>query len=182
VKGPIGLALANLARRPARLVAGALGLFFGVAAFAMLLGIDLSFKGAVTGSVLGNAISVQVRSVDFVAAALAIVLGAASVADVMVVNLRERASEAAVLAATGWSTRLLATVAFGEGMTVGLTGSVAGGLVGLVLAGVLTGKPLAVLGPAVLATAAGIVLVVFATLVPAVHQSRRPPAPVLAEE
>ena len=97
-----GIARANLLRRPARLVSGALGLFIGVAAFAVLLAVQLAFQGQVVGTALGNLVSVQVRSVDLIAAVLALLLGAFSVADVLAVNLRDRAGEQAVLAATGW--------------------------------------------------------------------------------
>jgi hypothetical protein len=88
-----GIARANLLRRPARLVSGALGLFIGVAAFAVLLAVQLAFQGEVVGTALGNLVSVQVRSVDLIAAVLALLLGALSVADVLAVNLRDRAGE-----------------------------------------------------------------------------------------
>ena len=104
---------------PARLVSGALGLFIGVAAFAVLLAVQLAFQGQVVGTALGNLVSVQVRSVDLIAAVLALLLGAFSVADVLAVNLRDRAGEQAVLAATGWRPATLFRLAFTEGMVVG---------------------------------------------------------------
>ena len=42
------------------------------------------------------------RAVDYLSASLAVILGATSVADVLDINLRERASEFAVLSAVGW--------------------------------------------------------------------------------
>ena len=48
-------------RRPARLVSGALGLFIGVAAFAVLLAVQLAFQGQVVGS--DSAISSACRCV-----------------------------------------------------------------------------------------------------------------------
>ena len=105
---------------PARFVSGALGLFIGVAAFAMLLAMQLAFQGQVVGTALGDLVSVQVRGVDLVAAVLALLLGAFSVADVLAVNLRDRAGEQAVLAATGWRPATLFRLAFTEGMVVGI--------------------------------------------------------------
>ena len=49
-----GIAGANLLRRPARLISGALGLFIGVAAFAVLLAVQLAFQGQVVGTALGD--------------------------------------------------------------------------------------------------------------------------------
>jgi ABC-type antimicrobial peptide transport system permease subunit len=77
--------------------------------------------------------------VDLIAAVLALLLGAFSVADVLAVNLRDRAGEQAVLAATGWRPATLFRLAFTEGMVVGIVGAIAGGAVGLGLAAILTG-------------------------------------------
>jgi len=83
------------------LVSGALGLFIGVAAFAVLLA-SVGVSRPSGGTALGDVVTVQVRGVDLIAAVLALLLGALSVADVLAVNLRDRAGEQAVLAATGW--------------------------------------------------------------------------------
>jgi putative ABC transport system permease protein len=177
-----GIARANLLRRPARLVSGALGLFIGVAAFAVLLAVQLAFQGQVVGTALGNLVSVQVRSVDLIAAVLALLLGAFSVADVLAVNLRDRAGEQAVLAATGWRPATLFRLAFTEGMVVGVVGAVAGGAVGLGLAVILTGSALAVIPAALLAAVIGLALVGAVVTVPAWQASQTAPAAALAED
>lgn len=61
-----------------------------------LAGISTAFEGEVAGSLLGDAVSVQVRSSDYAAAAVAALLGAAAVADVLYLNVRERAAEYAL--------------------------------------------------------------------------------------
>jgi putative ABC transport system permease protein len=177
-----GIARANLLRRPARLITGALGLFIGVAAFAVLLAVQLAFQGQVVGTALGNLVSVQVRSVDLIAAVLALLLGAFSVADVLAVNLRDRAGEQAVLAATGWRPATLFRLAFTEGMVIGVVGAIAGGAVGLGLAAILTGSALAVAPSAVLAAAIGLILVGAVLMVPAWQASQTAPAAALAED
>ncbi len=177
-----GVARANLLRRPARVVSGALGLFVGVAAFAVLLAVQLAFQGQVVGTALGNVVSVQVRGVDLVAAVLALLLGALSVADVLAVNLRDRAGEQAVLAATGWSPATMFRLAFTEGMAVGIVGAIAGAAVGLGLAAILTGSALAVIPAAVLAAAAGLLLVGGVLVLPAWQASQTAPAAALAED
>jgi ABC-type antimicrobial peptide transport system permease subunit len=177
-----GIARANLLRRPARLITGALGLFIGVAAFAVLLAVQLAFQGQVVGTALGNLVSVQVRSVDLIAAVLALLLGAFSVADVLAVNLRDRAGEQAVLAATGWRPQTLFRLAFTEGMVVGIVGAIAGGVVGLGLATILTGSALAVAPSAILAAVIGLILVGAVLMVPAWRASQTAPAAALAED
>jgi ABC-type lipoprotein release transport system permease subunit len=177
-----GIAGANLLRRPARLITGALGLFIGVAAFAVLLAVQLAFQGQVVGTALGNLVSVQVRSVDLIAAVLALLLGAFSVADVLAVNLRDRAGEQAVLAATGWRPATLFRLAFTEGMVVGIVGAFAGGAVGLGLAAILTGSAIAVIPASVLAAVIGLILVGAVLMVPAWQASQTPPAAALAED
>lgn len=182
VRGPSGIAFANILRRPARLVSGALGLFIGVAAFAALLAVQLAFQGQVAGSVLGDLVSVQVRGVDLVAAVLALLLGALSVADVLAVNLRDRAGEQAVLAATGWRPATLFRLAFTEGMVVGVIGVAAGGAVGVGLAALLTGSTLAVVPAVILAAIISLTLVAAVLVLPAWQAARTPPAAALAED
>ena len=177
-----GIARVNLLRRPARLISGALGLFIGVAAFAVLLAVQIAFQGQVVGTALGNLVSVQVRSVDLIAAVLALLLGAFSVADVLAVNLRDRAVEQAVLAATGWRPATLFRLAFTEGMVVGVVGATAGGAVGLGLAAILTGSALAVIPASLLAAVIGLVLVGAVLMVPAWQASQTAPAAALAED
>jgi putative ABC transport system permease protein len=179
---PVALAWLNLSRRPARVAAGAVGLFFGVAAFAVLLSIQLAYRGQVVDTALGQATIIQVRAVDLIAAVLALVLGALSVADVLAVNLRERAAEQAVLAAVGWRPVTLAAVAAAEGLGVGLCGIIAGALAGLGLATAVTGNPVAVAGPTALAAGAAIVLVAGVLVIPAWQAGRTSPARALAEE
>ncbi len=177
-----GIAMANLLRRPARLVSGALGLFIGVAAFAVLLAVQLGFQGEVVGTALGDVVSVQVRGVDLIAAVLALLLGAFSVGDVLAVNLRDRVGEQAVLAATGWRPATLFRLAFTEGMVVGIVGVVAGGAVGLGLAAILTGSALSVVPAAALAAAIGLGLVGGVLTIPAWRASHVAPAAALAED
>jgi putative ABC transport system permease protein len=182
VRGISGIAFANTFRRPARVVSGAIGLFIGVAAFAALLAIQLVFQGQVAGSVLGDLVSVQVRGVDLVAAVLALLLGAFSVADVLAVNLRDRAGEQAVLAATGWRPATLFRLAFTEGMVVGIVGVIAGGIVGVGVAALLTGSALSVAPAVILAALISLALVAAVVIVPALQAARTAPASALAED
>lgn len=98
-----GLALTNVLRTPGRSALAATSLAVGAAALTLLVGITLAFQGVVVGSLLGDAVAVQVRGVDYIAVVATVALGVLAVGDVLFLNLRERAGELATLRATGWT-------------------------------------------------------------------------------
>jgi ABC-type antimicrobial peptide transport system permease subunit len=153
-----------------------------VAALTVLLGIQLAFSQQVTGSLLGNFVSGEVRGVDYLSAGLAVILGAASVADVLYLNLRERRPEFAALAATGWQRGHLARVALYEGTAIGLLGSLVGGLAGMGITAALGGSPLALLAAAAVAVAGGTMLTLAASGAVVTAASGQPIAAAVAEE
>ena len=63
-RGFLRLALLNLRRLPLRTAIAAGGLALGVAALTVLIGIERGFHGALLGTLLGNAVSIQVRRPD----------------------------------------------------------------------------------------------------------------------
>jgi putative ABC transport system permease protein len=183
VRSLSALAFINLRRLPARTLLGAAGLFVGVAALTVLVGIERGFHGTLVGTVLGNAISVQVRGADFVAVALTIALAGLSVADVLYLNLRERSAELATLRALGWSDRQIATVVVLEGFGLGLLGSLTGAFAGFALGWALLGvPPLPLLVAAAIAAAGGVVIAVLGSLLPLSQIGRLSPHAVLAAE
>jgi ABC-type lipoprotein export system ATPase subunit len=123
-----GLGLSNLRRMPGRAALAAVALAVGVAALTVLLAIQFSFGHEVAGTALGGFVTNQVRGVDYFSAALAIGLGGASVADVLYLNLRERAPEFAALAAMGWRRKHLVRLGWVEGSAIGLIGSMIGAM------------------------------------------------------
>jgi hypothetical protein len=179
-----GVALANLRRRPGRVVLAALALALGVAALTVLTAINWAFHGAVTGSLLGNAVSLQVRAVDTVAVAAMILFGLVAIADVLYLNVRDRAGELAALRAAGWSPFALGRLIAFEGLVIGLLGAVPGAAGGLAAAAAFAGELTTDLVTLAVAVAAGGVLLVgVAALVPAIlPQHRQSLSPLLAEE
>lgn len=95
----------------------------GVAALAFLLSVNLAFRGALVGTLLGHVISVQVRGVDYFSAVLAIALGGLSRGRRAVPDLKERASEMVTLRTRGWAESHLARLVVLEGVGIGLVGS-----------------------------------------------------------
>jgi hypothetical protein len=128
------MALVALTRTPGRSALAAGALAVGVAGLAVLLAAQASFQQSIGDSVLAGLVTASTRGADFASAVLAVGLGAATVADITYLNLRERAAELAALAATGWGrpelSRLLAT----ESCAVAILGSALGAAVGLIAA------------------------------------------------
>jgi putative ABC transport system permease protein len=181
--GITGLALVNVLRAPGRAALGALSLAVGVTALTMLAAVTFAFRGVVVGSLLGNAVAVQVRGVDYVAGTAMVALGVLAVADVVVLNIRERAAELATMRALGWPESALGRLVITEGVIIGMAGALTGAVLGLVaaaeFAGQLTGRLYLV---AVMAIVTGAVVTASAALLPARALRRLPAAHLLAED
>jgi putative ABC transport system permease protein len=185
-RGPrnvVGLALTNLARVPGRSLLGAASLAVGVCALTLLLGLTLAFRGVLVGSLLGDAISVQIRAVDYVAVAATMLLGTLAVADVLYLDIRERAAEFSTLRATGWREGPLARLVALEGLGMGLAGSLAGAILGLAAVAAFAGNlPPLLLFATTAAVSVGTLLAAAAAVVPILLLRRLPTAQLLAEE
>jgi putative ABC transport system permease protein len=181
--GITALALLNVARTPGRTAVGVASLAVGIAAVTMVTAVTVAFRGMVVGSMLGNAVAVQVQGVDYIAAGATAGLGVLAVADVVFLNITERAAELATIRSFGWREGALARLVITEGATIGITGSLAGAALGLGAAAWFAGQlPVRLLAVAVAAVVAGIVITVAATLLPAALLRRLPAAHLLAEE
>lgn len=183
VRGIRSLAVANVVRSPGRTGLGVLAVALGCAALTALLGITLAFNGAVVGSVLGDAVSVRAREIDYVAVLVTILLSSVAVADVVFLNMRDRRAEFAVLQAVGWGDGRVRRVVLAEAALIGLTGAVAGTLIGLAIAAGLAGELRAELLVAAATTVAGGTAVpVLASLVPAAALRRMTVASTLTRD
>lgn len=168
VQSLLGLALVNLARLPLRTALGTAGLALGVAALTVLVAIERSFQGTLVGTLLGNAVSLQVRGPDFVAIGLTIALAAVSAADVLYLNLRERSAEFVTLETTGWSSAQISQVVLLEAAALALVAAIAGSAIGILIGGPLLGVPYKPLGIAALIAGAGALsAALLASLIPA---------------
>lgn len=182
-RGFLRLALLNLRRLPLRTAIAAGGLALGVAALTVLIGIERAFHGALLGTLLGNAVSIQVRRPDLVAAGITIALAAFAVADVLYLNLRERGPELATLRATGWRDGHVVRLILLEGFALGLLGSAGGLGVGLLVGTELLPVPVQpLLAGGGIAAGAGIVAALIAATLPTAQALRIQPSVVLAGE
>ncbi|HEV7752238.1 MAG TPA: ABC transporter permease [Baekduia sp.] len=183
VRSVAGLATINLRRVPGRTLLGALSLSVGVFALTLLLAVTFAFRGAVVGTVLGDAVAVQVRTADYVAVAATLVLGGLAVADVLYLNLRDRSAEIATLRATGWREIQLTRLVALEGAGLGAVGGIAGALLGLGAAALFAGQWTTTMGLVAAAGAGvGLLIAILASIAPIVGLRRLPTATLLAEE
>jgi len=182
-RGIISLAALNVARTPGRALIGLVSLAVGVAALTLLTAVTFGFRGIVVGSLLGNVVAVQVRGVDYIAAGATVVLGVLAVADVVFLNITERAAELATMRSFGWRDTTLARLVIIEGAITGVIGSLAGAGLGLAAAAWFAGQlPARLLAIAAAAVAAGSLITAAAALLPAALLRRLPTAHLLAEE
>ncbi|MGC4893973.1 FtsX-like permease family protein [Micromonospora sp. DT31] len=178
-----GMALVNLARAPGRTLLGAGALAIGVAALTLVAAVTYAFRGAVVGSLLGDTVSLSVRGADTLAASATVLLGAAAVADVLYLDIRDRAAELATLRATGWTDGALVRLIGWQALFLGGLGALTGAGLGLGGAAWLVGEvPSALVTVAAVVAAAGMFVTCLAALIPAGMLHRLPTARLLAEE
>ncbi|GLI02455.1 FtsX-like permease family protein [Phytohabitans aurantiacus] len=178
-----GLAMVNVANRPARTALGAGALAIAVAALIMLGAVGYAFRSAIVGSFLGEAVSLSVRTADMVAVAGTVMLGVAAVTDVLYLNVRERAGELATLQAMGWSDRTLARLLVYEGAVIGTLGGATGAGLGFAGAAWFVGEvPASLVATAAVGGAGAVLLSGLAGLVHARLQCRLPTHRSLAKE
>lgn len=183
VRSVLGMAGASLRRTPGRTLMAAASLGIAVAAATVLLAVQQQFRGTVIGTLLGDAVTVQVRTPDLVALAAIGLLGAYAVADVLYLAVREQAVELAVLQGSGWGGGALSRLVLSQGVGIGVLGSLlgAGVGVGLITNFAETWDP-GLLRTAAYAAAAGLLAAGLAAIVPALLVRRLPVAALVAED
>nr|BFE64553.1 hypothetical protein GCM10020063_090790 [Dactylosporangium thailandense] len=182
-RGRLHLACINVIRTPGRTFMAAASLAIGVAAVVWLTGVLTAYQQSVVGTVLGDAVSVHVRSTDIAAISAILVLGVAAVADTLYLSIRERAGDIGTLRAIGWSERELRGLVLREGVVTGALGAALGLVIGVATMAWFVGEVTATLVGVAAATATGgVLLTVIAALVPVTLLGRLSPAALQAEE
>jgi ABC-type antimicrobial peptide transport system permease subunit len=162
---------------------GVVALAVGTGGLTLVAAITWAFHGTITGTLLGDAVSVRVRDVDLVAVVATLLVGLVAVGDVLYLNVRDRAAELAVLRASGWSTFALGRLIVYEGLGIGLLGAAIGaGLSLLAAVQFTTGLTAELVRAAGVVALSGALLAAAAATVPALLLERLPLTPLLAEE
>lgn len=180
--GTASMALSYLQRTPGRVLAAACCLGLGVTSLGLLLGVLAMFQGAVVGTLLGDAVTVQVHGPDIIAASVLAIIGLATLADVLYLDLREQAPRYASLKAVGWRDSTLRNLIAWQAAIIGTIGSALGGLValaGLTLLGGLNTTGLISVGLVMLAA---IIAAILISLLPARRMRHLPMARLLSED
>ena len=182
VGSPARLAVVNVARVPGRSLLAAAGVALAVAGLTLLAVLTLAFHGAAAGTLLGQAIIVQVHAADYAAAGTCAVLGLALAGDIYYTATRDRAGEHALLRATGWTNSDLTRLGAAETAITAVAGAVTGSALPVLGVWLAAGRASAL----AIAAAAGIgavavALTMLASLAPARHLMRTPPARHLTE-
>ncbi|MEV0268030.1 FtsX-like permease family protein [Hamadaea sp. NPDC050747] len=178
-----GLATRNARRLRGRTALGVIAMALGIGALTVIATLEWAFHGEVTGSLLGQVVSVRVRGVDTLAVIATAVLATAAVGDVLYLNVRERSHELAALRAMGWGAGALVRLIAYEGLLIGLGGVVLGVTGGLLAVARFVGavEP-SVLYATGLAALAGVLCAVVAATVPALWTPSASLSVTLAEE
>ncbi|MDN5766458.1 MAG: hypothetical protein L0H96_24950 [Humibacillus sp.] len=176
------MAVNYVARTPARAVTGAIALAMGVAALTALTGITVAFQGSVVGTLLGDAVSVQVRGADLVAAGVMTVIGLGCLLDILYLDLREQGARYASLQASGWRDTTLTRLIVGQAALIGTLGAILGAGLGLAAVAVLTPLTAQVVLVGALIAGAGIGLTCLLAVLPARRLRTLPTAQLLAQE
>lgn len=180
------LALLSARRTRVRTLVGASGLGVAVAALTFLTGTTLAYRAQVSGNLLGAAVVQQARAVDFVSIAVLFALGAFCLADVLLLSRHDSARDQAMLSATGWTARDVASLILREAAIVGGVGAIVGATTGLALSIVVgwatldSSSVIALLTATGLALLASLATLLLASVAPVLAARRSSPSLALA--
>jgi putative ABC transport system permease protein len=176
------LAVVNVARVPGRSLLAAAGVALAVAGLTLLAVLTIAFHGAASGTLLGQAIIVQVHAADYAAAGTCAVLGLALAGDIYYTATRDRAGEHALLRATGWTNSDLTRLGAAETAITAVAGAVTGCALPVLGVWLATGTaPAGAIAAAAGIGAVAVALTMLASLAPARQLMRTPPARHLVE-
>ncbi len=127
---PIGtLVLRNLCRSRTRTLITVLSLFLSALLLVLMFTGVLSLHQALQGTLLGDYVLLQTAVPQLAGCVIAIILTFLSVADLLLLQVRERQQEIGLLQATGWRPRWIQRLFVQEGLTLAMIGAIPGVLV-----------------------------------------------------
>lgn len=121
-----GMALRNLLRSRIRTVIAIGSVFLSAVLLSVMVGGLLTFRQALRGTLLGNDVLLQTATPQLAGAVVALVLTFLSVADLFLVQVRERQGEIGLLQAVGWRTKVVQGLFIQEGLAVAVAGTLPG--------------------------------------------------------
>ncbi len=131
-----GMALRNLTRSRLRAVIAIGSLFLSAVLLTVMVDGILAFRQTLQGTLLGDYVLLQTAVPQIAGAVFAVLLTFLSVADLLLLQVRERQKEIGLLQAVGWRAKIVQRLFVQEGLMLAVVGAVPGVLVAL---GVLDG-------------------------------------------
>ena len=129
---PIGMLTArNLTRSRPRTLVTMGSLFLSAVLLVLMVSSILALHQALTGTLLGNFVLLQTAVPQLAGCVFAVLLTFLSVADLLLLQVRERQQEIGLLLAIGWRPALVQRLFVQEGLALALIGTVPGVLVAM---------------------------------------------------
>ncbi len=128
-----GMALRNLSRSRGRALIAIGSLFLSAVLLTVMVDGILAFRQTLQGTLLGDYVLLQTAVPQIAGAVFAILLTFLSVADLLLLQVRERQKEIGLLQAVGWRAKIVQRLFVQEGMTLAVIGAVPGAVVALVV-------------------------------------------------
>jgi hypothetical protein len=126
-----GLILRNLARSRSRTLVTIGSLFLSAVLLVLMVSSILALRQALQGTLLGNFVLLQTAVPQIAGGVFAVLLTFLSVADLLLLQVRERQQEVGLLQAVGWRPVLVRRLFVQEGLALALIGTIPGVLVAL---------------------------------------------------
>jgi hypothetical protein len=122
----------GLARRWSRSALGGLTATLSAALLVLMLAVTVDRQGAMSGTLLGEFILVQIEGYHYAIVAIGFGLAVLSLANSLLAGVLERRREIGVLKAVGWRTGTVGQLFVMEGILLGALGGLVGAVLGLV--------------------------------------------------
>ncbi len=126
-----GMALRNLTRSRLRAVIAIGSLFLSAVLLTVMVDGILAFRQTLQGTLLGDYVLLQTAVPQIAGVVFALLLTFLSVADLLLLQVRERQKEIGLLQAVGWRAKIVQRLFVQEGLTLAVVGAVPGVLVAL---------------------------------------------------
>lgn len=126
-----GMALRNLTRSRLRAVIAIGSLFLSAVLLTVMVDGILAFRQTLQGTLLGDYVLLQTAVPQIAGAVFAIILTFLSVADLLLLQVRERQKEIGLLQAVGWRAKIVQRLFVQEGLMLAVVGAVPGVLLAL---------------------------------------------------
>ena len=129
----VSLSFSNLTRLRIRAIIAIGSIFFSALLLTVLFNGLLAFRQSLQGTLLGNYVLLQTQIPQIAGAVFAVILTFLSVADLLLLQVRERQQEIGLLRAVGWRPIFIQRMFIQEGLLLALCGALPGVLVALLI-------------------------------------------------